>query len=478
MAKDRYEKAPYFTYDQMMHRRHEIQTQSPWLEDYELDALLADEGYNISEKAPEGYVFSTGEEESGIDFIGERTADDDAPLEVKDHNEVKFDPYAAYFEQMDVDSEILEDKTSAPVDVVTAIKQEESPEMPPIPSNEEYQKNQQERQLRDKARKILSRNIREETGKMGFALIIFIVLQLAITGIITAYLLFVARYKISEINVFLATPSNMLPIQGIILMLGLGLPFIGYMYLFKLPLGETIPVRKMRIGNFLLLVLFGLGFSTTVSYIGNIVQSGELVTGGLSNLRNVLAGNQGIELLYSIICLCIIPALVEEFVFRGVILQVLRRKGGDTFAIILSALMCALVYSNTQGISAFFIALLMGYIVVFSGSVLPAIVIGLLRSALSLVMTLLGMSVAHDRLAVIDAGATILLIAAGLFAVIGIFRKYPDFFKIKEGKSSLSLKEKLVVAIKTPSMILLILYFIFFAIIENIPTEDIIGRLS
>ncbi len=478
MAKDRYVKAPFYTYDQMMHRRHEIQSQSPWLEDYELDALLADEGYDISEKAPEGYVFSTGEEESGIDFIGGRTAEHDAPLDVKDHNEVKFDPYAAYFEQMDVDSEILEDKSEAGVDIITAIKEEEKHELPPVQSNEEYQKSQQERQLRDKARKILSRNIREETGKMGIALIIFIVLQLAITGVITAYLLFIARYKISEINVFLATPSNMLPIQGIILVLGLGLPFIGYMYLFKLPLGETIPVRKMRIGNFLLLVLFGLGFSATVTYIGNVVYNGTFITGGLSNSRNVLAGNHGIELLYSIICLCIIPALVEEFVFRGVVLQVLRRKGGDTFAIILSALMCALVYSNTQGISAFFIALLMGYIVVFSGSVLPAIVIGLVRSALSLVMTLLGMSVAHDRLTTIEAVATIMLIAIGIFSVIGILGRYPDFFKIKEGKSSLSLKEKLIVAIKTPSMILLILYFIFFAVLEKMPTEDIIGRLS
>lgn len=471
-----------YTYDQMMHRRHEIKEQSPWLEDYELDALLADEGYNISEKAPDGYVFSTGEEESGIDFVG-AASEATAPLQAKEPKS-DYNPYAAYADQMElgqaIDDDDDDDELPSPVS-----EDEAKPEEPSIQSassqtlnREEYMASQQARQLRDKARKLLKSNIREETGKMGSALIIYIALQLIITGVITAYLLLIARYKIGEINVFLSTPTNMLPIQGIILMMGLGLPFIAYMYLFRLPIGETVPVRRMRFGNFASLAAFGLGFSVTVTYIGNIISNRTFVTGGLSNNQNVLADNQGIGLLYSIICLCIIPAVVEEFVFRGVILQVLRRKGGDTFAIVLSALMCALVYSNTQGISAFFISLLMGYLVVFSGSVLPAIVVGLIRSGLSLTMTLMSMSISHDKITAIDAGATIILMGVALLAAVSILHRYPDFFRIKEDKSSLSLGEKIGVALRTPSMIFLILYFIFFAIIENIPTETIIGYLK
>ncbi len=483
MAKNdyNYTTVPQYTYDQMMHRRHEIKEQSPWLEDYEVDALLADEGYNVSEKAPEGYVFSTGEEESGIDFVGtaEETA---APLQTKE-NEKQFDPYAPYYEQMDLDDDLTDDDVSdddGAVESAGADKpaQETKPRQTAPPSKEEYLASQQERQLRDKARKLLKRNIREETGKMSIALIIYIALQLVITGLVTAYLLLIARYKIAEINVFLATPTNMLPIQGIILVLGLGLPFIVYMYLFRLPVGETVPVRKMRTSNFALLVTFGLGFSTMVTYIGNVISGGSFVTGGFTNPGNILADNRGIGLLYSILCLCIIPALVEEFVFRGVILQTLRRRGGDTFAILTSALMCALVYSNTQGISEFFISLLMGYLVVFSGSVLPAIAVGLLRSELSLIMTLLSMSVDYEKVTAIDAISTVVAIAAGLLSVAAILGRYPDFFRIKEGKSSLSLKEKMVVAVSSPGMIFLIIYFIFFAVLEKIPTEEIIGRLA
>ncbi len=467
-----YEPEQQFTYDQMMHRRHEIHEQSPWLEDYELDALLADEGYNVSEKAPEGYVFSTGqEEESGIDYISDNAEEHAAPLQTHTQSTGSYDPYAAYAERMEQEDDEEEFVLHEP------FAQEEE-KKPKEQTKEEYMASQQERQLRDKARKLLRRNIREETGKMVVALIIYIVLQLVITGVITAYLLLIARYKIDEINVFLATPTNMLPIQGIVLILGLGLPFIAYMYLFRLPVGETIPVRKMKAGSFISLVLFGLGFSVTVAYVGNVIQSGDFVTGGLSNMRSVLADNKGIGLLYSIICLCIIPALVEEFVFRGAVLQVLRRKGGDTFAIILSALMCALVYSNTHGIMAFVISLLMGYIVVFSGSVLPVIVIGLVRSALSLVMTLLGMTINHDRLVSVDAIATIMFMGIALFAAVSILMHYPDFFKIKEDKSSLTLREKLSVAITTPGMLILILYFVIFAVLENIPTETLIGYLK
>lgn len=478
MAKNKINYTPpqQYTYDQMMHRRHEIKEQSPWLEDYELDALLADEGYNTSEKAPEGYVFSTGEEESGIDYVG-NAPESTAPLQTKEAKS-DYNPYAAYADQMelgqDIDNDDDDDLPAADIEEKPAVSSGTSQTL----DREEYLANQQARQLRDKARKLLKSNIRQETSKMGNALIIYIALQLVITGVITAYLLLIARYKIGEINVFLSTPTNMLPIQGIILMLGMGLPFIGYMYLFRLPLGETVPVRKMRFGNFASLVAFGLGFSITVTYIGNIISNEDFITGGLSNNQNVLADNQGIGLLYSIICICIIPAVVEEFVFRGVILQVLRRKGGDTFAIVLSALMCALVYSNTQGISAFFISLLMGYLVVFSGSVLPAIVVGLIRSGLSLTMTLLGMSLSHDKVTAIDAGATIIFIGIALLSAISILHRYPDFFRIKEDKSSMTLGEKVRVALGTPSMIFLLLYFIFFAIIENIPTEIIIGYLK
>lgn len=483
MAKKDYSYTPtsQYTYDQMMHRRHEIHEQSPWLEDYELDALLADEGYNISEKAPEGYVFALTQQESGIDYVDDAPTEAAAPLQPEAQVTESYNPYAAYAEQMEQSFDDTDDDEAEFAPVAPAAPQpaqSAKPEQPKQQTKEEYMASQQARQLQDKARKLLKRNIREETNKMGIALIIYIVLQVVITGVITAYLLLIARYKIAEINVFLSTPTNMLPMQGLILILGLGLPFIGYMYLFRLPFAETVPVKKIRTGNFLMLTTFGLGFSVMVNYLGNVLISGTAVTGGLSNLRNVLADNRGIGLLYSIICLCIIPALVEEFVFRGVVLQVLRRKGGDTFAILLSALMCALVYSNTQGITAFFISLLMGYLVVFSGSVLPAIFVGLIRSALSLVMTLLGMSLSYDKVTAIDAGATILLIAVGVFAAAGILKKYPDFIKIKEGKSSLTLAEKVGVALRSPSMILLIIYAVFFTIVEMIPTEKFIGFLK
>ncbi len=478
MARKNYDYTPtqQFTYDQMMHRRHEIKEQSPWLEDYELDALLADEGYNVSEKAPEGYVFSTGEEEeSGIDYVGDSAPAAEAPLHTKKEGvENGYNPYAAYLDNMEQGEE---DEDEDAIDAAVAVQQTES-EKPKEQTREEYMASQQQRQLRDKARKLLKQNIREETGKMGIALIIYIVLQLVITGLITAYLLFIARYKIAEINVFLATPTNMLPIQGIVLILGLGLPFIAYMYLFRMPIGEIIPVRRMKVSNFMLMTLLGVGFSAMVSYIGNVVAGREIVTGGFTNSLNVLAGNKGIGLLYSIICLCIIPALVEEFVFRGVILQTLRRKGGDAFAIVLSAIMCALVYSNANGIAVFFISLLMGYLVVFTGSVMPAFTVGLLRSILSLVMTLMNMSIPHDKVIAIDAIITVAAIAAGLLAVSVILKRYPDFGMIKEGKSSLTLWEKISVALRSPSMIVLMLYFALFTVLEMISTDEFLKYLK
>ncbi len=80
------------------------------------------------------------------------------------------------------------------------------------------------------------------------------------------------------------------------------------------------------------------------------------------------------------------PAVIEELLMRGAILQPLRRYG-DAFAIIVSSLLFALLHGNAlQGIFAFFAGLGMGYAVVLSGSLWPGIIIHFVNNALSVVL--------------------------------------------------------------------------------------------
>jgi len=78
-----------------------------------------------------------------------------------------------------------------------------------------------------------------------------------------------------------------------------------------------------------------------------------------------------------------IPALVEEFVFRGVMLNSLRRYG-DKIAIWFSAIMFALVHGNVLQISiALPAGVFLGYMTVLSGNIWVAVALHFVNNAIA-----------------------------------------------------------------------------------------------
>ncbi|MEM1484621.1 type II CAAX endopeptidase family protein [Oscillospiraceae bacterium PP1C4] len=89
-----------------------------------------------------------------------------------------------------------------------------------------------------------------------------------------------------------------------------------------------------------------------------------------------------------------IPASIEEFVNRGIVLGSLR-KYGDRFAIIVSALIFALLHRNMAQIpNAFLLGLAMGYFVVKTNSIWTGILIHFTNNLLVLIISVstLGLS--------------------------------------------------------------------------------------
>lgn len=80
---------------------------------------------------------------------------------------------------------------------------------------------------------------------------------------------------------------------------------------------------------------------------------------------------------WGFITIGIIAPIAEEFVFRGAILRVLSKALGKRqwTAIVLSAALFAVVHGNmAQGISAFLCGLLLGWMYVRTGSIVPGVV--------------------------------------------------------------------------------------------------------
>lgn len=90
-------------------------------------------------------------------------------------------------------------------------------------------------------------------------------------------------------------------------------------------------------------------------------------------------------LALSVLLFALVPAIVEELLFRGVILQGLR-KFGDKIAIVLSALMFALIhFAAEQFVLPFIFGMIMAYVVIKTGSILSSIIIHFTSNLVSLI---------------------------------------------------------------------------------------------
>ena len=154
------------------------------------------------------------------------------------------------------------------------------------------------------------------------------------------------------------------------------------------------------------------------------------------------AGN----IIFAIIGLGIIPAFIEEFIFRGAILQGLR-KHGDWFAIIMSALLFMLMHANIQQtIYQFAFGILAGWLVVKTGSIWTSIAIHGLNNIFVIILQSIieingtaSETVALDTQFIVQTVIYTLVLVALLWLGIYLINK---FCSNKNDKSITEIKDK------------------------------------
>ncbi len=141
------------------------------------------------------------------------------------------------------------------------------------------------------------------------------------------------------------------------------------------------------------------------------------------------------QILTQLFCTAVLPAVCEELLFRGTVLSACEERGTRR-AIFGTALLFTLVHSRISGLPAEFISgLIMGYLVVLSGSLVTGILYHTVHNSMALILSRLGQQSAapmqqsyYEAIGGI-AGLTILsvrlLLSAGaLYLLIRLLKKY------------------------------------------------------
>ncbi len=208
----------------------------------------------------------------------------------------------------------------------------------------------------------------------------------------------------------------------------------------RLPRACVFPHQKLDCKMLLMAVCCALGLSVIGSAVSSFVSQILTFLGFAPHAPQVAVPETVGEALVFAVRLVVIPAFAEEMLFRGAVLQSLRRFG-DAFALFASSILFALLHGNvTQIPNAFLMGLVMGYFVLRTGCLRTSICMHFLNNLLVLAMML----VAYFwplQASYVQAGMQILYLLLATAACLWllkrdkkIFTLCPSSSPLKEGK--------------------------------------------
>ena len=164
--------------------------------------------------------------------------------------------------------------------------------------------------------------------------------------------------------------------------------------------------------------------------------------------------------VFTVLKVAVIPALVEEFAIRGVVMQSLRRYG-DGFAILMSAMVFALMHGNMVQIPFAFIAgIAIGYAVIVTDSMWTGIAIHFLNNLVAVSLQIVEDNANIDVQNLVAGIVLLCIFTVGIVCAVLYFTKFNQK-KLSKGKSYLRSGERAKTYVLTVPMILAIIYLLF-----------------
>jgi len=240
---------------------------------------------------------------------------------------------------------------------------------------------------------------------IGMALLIFLAVQ-NILGVIIALPMFADVNQLTEQL-----------IQTVVYILSMGIPFFTLFFVSKRDKSELISAEIPKPHTFLPVILMGIGCIPVLQYIANYFdQLLSLVK--MDTYQPLLDAaflpvTDTNALLVQFLCTSVLAAIFEEFAFRGVILQMLRRYG-NIFAIVCSGFVFGLIHGNTYQIPfAFLFGLILGAAAVYTGSLWTPILLHFINNTVAF-----GLNIVAEKFGE-QVGDIATYIAWGVFFLLG-----------------------------------------------------------
>ena len=315
-------------------------------------------------------------------------------------------------------------------------------------------------QLRERAYK---RGLRSTANGIGGMLLVFLALELILVIFLELILAFTGNTDdLLEMNVLYMLESGLVStviffVAGLI-----------YCLIKKADLGAIFPFKKVGGAMLYRLCIIGISLSLMGNYVVELLNK-SLGLFGVQNNGGDFGTADNPDVLMYFMVMAIIPAFVEEFAFRGVVMGLLRPYS-EGLAILVSSIAFALMHGNfVQMPFTFCAGLVFAYIDIKAGSLIPSIIVHFLNNGLSVLYDVVTSYEIVDEVTA-NMGFGLLYVVTGVLAFLAIRKivkeKDGAFFELKDGDTVLPFKQKMKTVLTSPTMIIFAVLMTILSIVE------------
>lgn len=258
---------------------------------------------------------------------------------------------------------------------------------------------------------LLKSKTKENFNKVTLGPLLYFILSYLL-NFIYAVILQTFQVSIPEGNTFIICVSTIMNV------IAFTLPFIIVAKISGLKSSELL-YNKSDFRLALPLIMVGCAALMISNVVANVFCNTVKIFGIQPKMAESTYDNTIFGKIIFFIVVAIVPALIEEFAFRGVFLGALRKHCSDTAAILICAGVFGLIHGNLIQIPfAFMVGLILSYLVVKTGSIWPSVILHFINNGASVILTFITDGLQPSEQNIIDNLYVIFFIIIGFAGFI------------------------------------------------------------
>lgn len=313
-------------------------------------------------------------------------------------------------------------------------------------------------------REMERRSLRRDAAFIGTGMLLQTLLMQFFFTIVVMFLLMLGVVRPEAVQsdpyMGLGNTAYML-IYAFVYTVAMGSPMLLASLIFHTRLNPFGAHKRVSVATAVFSIPIGMTMCVTANFAANSIVNFLYVFGIAPPDYPEMLEPTPLSLILNLFVVAVLPAVLEEMVYRGFILQTLRRYG-DGLAILVSAILFGLMHGNILQIPfAFLIGLVMGFMVVQTGNIWMAVALHFTNNAIAVLLdyAVLNQSVeqANQLILLVYGGCALV----GLLALIpAVLLRSPLLRSLSPSRSPLSPRERESTLLTSPPFLISVVLYI------------------